>query len=437
MTATLRLTPLSRNECIARLEQKGKVNLHGPVGLPSVDASLQSASAEYDCPRRALTLKMCLSTEDVVDLDSFAASEGIVRYRLPEERGRVAVVLGRNAATGIKWTSVSRALCDVSLATRTDGGRRPPAAPRGAAAPDGAPSDSGKGQSEDDGLLASLRLRKPAGSHYIHLDGELVQAPPGEPVALAHGAVVALYGPTGFAYEVAIAREDEREGPRKHGEGNPKKRKADDRPAENKEDLRREVRRRARALETGECACAYCLEVLVEATCAYPCMHAFCKGCARLLEDADRSSDRARTRKGTCITCRGKVEGWGAARSLDALVWAAALQGKFARDDAAHYLARRALGGADPPSEIERDCILNRGGDDDDGGGGGARAGGAGEAYVPLSPSRRPRMPALPPPFPAAVRSGGPHAAGHGDAATLPRPSRVPKPSINDVICID
>lgn len=466
MTATLRLTPLSPEECDARLGRKGETVNHSP-GVPLVDASQYSAVAECARSRAPITLKLCLSKEDVVEVDARVAAQGVVRHATVYRDGSTAALasLGRNLTTGIKWTMVSRALCDVSLtrAGRRDAGVVDLAAspPEGGTAPGRSPSTSGESQSEDDGArgaaggrpeegagvnsqtslhpaVAFLSLRKPVGAHSVHLNGVPVAAPLGRDVPLSHGAIVALWGPTGLAYEVAIAQEGAHDDAHADIESSPKKRKANP-PSESQDQSRRDLRRRAHELEVGELTCAMCLEVLVRATCAYPCMHAFCAECARGVADALDAPGRARTRthKGTCITCRGKVEGWGAARSFDTIVWATALQGKFARDDAEHYLERRVQCGMQPPTDVERDSILNRGTGDDDG----AQVQGSENLYLPPSPSRQPPAASyirtLPPLFAAPERAGGLYVGSDGSTAASLLPASIPKPSSNDVICID
>ena len=128
------------------------------------------------------------------------------------------------------------------------------------------------------------------------------------------------------------------------------------------------LRRRARDLMVGEFTCAMCMDILVKSTHAWPCNHAFCEECSRGIVEAagtySHSGARTRNNRGTCPTCRGRVEGWSSGRSFDAIVWSVALQGAFDRDDARYYLERRAECGEDPPTELERECILNGGAGD-------------------------------------------------------------------------
>ena len=65
--------------------------------------------------------------------------------------------------------------------------------------------------------------------------------------------------------------------------------------------------------------------------------------------------------KGQCPTCRGEVKGWMPALSFDTIVWAAALQGCFEKDDAKYYLERREGCGETAATEEERGSILNSG----------------------------------------------------------------------------
>jgi hypothetical protein len=81
----------------------------------------------------------------------------------------------------------------------------------------------------------------------------------------------------------------------------------------------------------------------------YPCSHAFCEECSQSMT------------KGQCPTCRGEVKGWMPALSFDTIVWAAALQGCFEKDDAKYYLERREGCGETAATEEERGSILNSG----------------------------------------------------------------------------
>mmetsp|Transcript_3655 Transcript_3655/g.7070 ORF Transcript_3655/g.7070 Transcript_3655/m.7070 type:complete len:503 (+) Transcript_3655:73-1581(+) len=502
MTATLRLIPLSREECCTRLEQKGKktslddgLNRGDIFSSPSV---IPTATAdEYNQPRNHLTLKLCEEKHcnDIIELhdndDDHNPTPEVVRYAKLYEDGSIAAIthLGRNTTTGIRWTAVSRALCDVSLnrssstpGTGSGGGKKAVCMVDLAASPPGQTQSqtssstiSGESQSDDGGhnkpkhlvhphdaggevAAAFLSMRKAPQQHYVFLDGELVAKPLGRELPLPHGSIISLYGPTGFAYEVVISQNDDMEtnsmdaaeindGCVVVGETNSKKRKANPSAKTKAESPKRakrqpqphqEHRKRAHGLMIGEFTCAMCMDILVKSTFSYPCMHAFCEKCSRDISNAVAPSNgaRNRTNRGTCPTCRGQVEGWGAARSFDTIVWAAAMQGCFERDDAEYYLERREECGEDAPTVVERECILNdtKGGND----GGRGKLYGGRNLYLPPNPSLQQSttlIRTLPPLFPTASNSH-PNNGNHSGLGGRKRPPNLGM-SNDDIICID
>ncbi|KAL3785272.1 hypothetical protein ACHAW5_008286 [Stephanodiscus triporus] len=360
MTATLRLTPLSREECGAILKKKGKI-------LTSGDGFCPPAPGEEHA-RNTITLKLCSHTDDVIDVDNDDIMPEVVKHALKYEDGSTAAttILGRQKGTGIKCVTISRALCDVSLAEKSSSPvasmrmRKPPNAAR------------------PDGELAKT-------SHHVHLDGELVRAPLGEEIPLTNGSIIALYGATGFAYQVIFQNDDgdaaDAEGARQpdFGRSSPKRKK----PHPEEETLvekkrqpteRERIRQRAHKVMEEEFTCAMCMDILVKSTFAFPCSHAFCEKCSKSIVNAaaaaaapiPSSSAAADTvssssTKGKCPTCRGDVLEWMPARSYDTQVWSFALQGCFEKTDAEDFLERRQLVGEDPPTEEERGSILNIG----------------------------------------------------------------------------
>jgi hypothetical protein len=380
MTPTLRLTPLSREECIALLKKKGKF-------LTNCDPSFPPVPLEEQAVRNAITLKLCSQTDDVIDVDDDDDQDGVepevVRYAVKYEDGSTAAttILGRQKGTGIKCVAISRALCDVSVAVRSSS------------------------------LVATMRMRKPPNAdhrrdgessankaknnHYVHLDGELVEEPLGGEIPLANGSIIALYGATGFAYQVRVFRNDDgddaaasadfvRSGPKRQ-KSNP----AEEKPVEKKE-RRPTERERIRQLAfegmVDEFSCAMCLDILVKSTFAFPCSHAFCNECSESITNAAAAAAAPSTfstaadavsisspggtiattaaspkTKGRCPTCRGDVMEWMPARSYDTQVWSFALQGCFERSNAEYYIERRAQAGEAPPTEEERGSILNIG----------------------------------------------------------------------------
>ncbi|KAL7537284.1 hypothetical protein ACHAXR_007715, partial [Thalassiosira sp. AJA248-18] len=279
-----------------------------------------------------------------------------------------------------------------------------------------------------------------------YLDGELVKKPLGRDFPLANGSIIALYGPSGFAYEVVISQNDKEEDDA--GAASPKKRKAVNPPTTGEQKAspspikekqpapHQELRQRAHKLMIGECTCAMCMDILVKSTFAYPCGHAFCEECSNSVTNAAASTmattnsvtRAAAKKKGTCPTCRGDVDGWMPARSFDTMVWATALQGCFERDDAEFYLERREGCGEDAPTEHERECILNSAE-----GGGKNLDSGVGR-YLLADPS-------LHKPTTNLIRTMAPlfpTTSNNGNANNLNNKSRnLGMTSNDDVICID
>mmetsp|Transcript_9037 Transcript_9037/g.19496 ORF Transcript_9037/g.19496 Transcript_9037/m.19496 type:complete len:503 (+) Transcript_9037:83-1591(+) len=502
MTATLRLIPLSREECCTRLKQKGKTTSLDDVSNSGIFSSssfvIPTATAgEYNQPRNHITLKLCEEKHcnEIIELndndDDHNPTPEVVRYAKRYEDGSIAAIthLGRNATTGVRWTAVSRALCDVSLnrswltpGAGSGGGKKAVCMVDLAASSSGrthsqtsSSTISGESRSDDidynkpkqfvpphdsgDGMAAAfLSMRKAPQQHFVFLDGEFVEKPLGREVPLPHGSIISLCGPTGFAYEVVISQNDNMENNSMDaaeindgcvvvGETSSKKRKANPSDKTMTESPKRakrqpqphhEQRKRAHKLMIGEFTCAMCMDILVKSTFAYPCMHAFCEKCSRDISNAVAPSNGAHTRtsRGTCPTCRGKVEGWGAARSFDTIVWAAAMQGCFERDDAEYYLERREECGEDAPTTVERECILNdtEGGND----GGSGKSDGGKNLYLPPNPSLQQStnlIRTLPPLFPTAS-NGHLNNENHGGLGGRQRPPKLGM-SNDDVICID
>mmetsp|Transcript_16852 Transcript_16852/g.35661 ORF Transcript_16852/g.35661 Transcript_16852/m.35661 type:complete len:208 (+) Transcript_16852:506-1129(+) len=205
----------------------------------------------------------------------------------------------------------------------------------------------------------------------------------------------------------------------------------------------------------GEFTCAMCMDILVKSTFAYPCMHAFCEECSSSLTKDNATTSLLSmpiSNKGTCPTCRGNVEGWGAARSFDTIVWATALQGCFDRDDAEYYLERRDQCGEDVPTEVERECILNSVGEANNGeDSNGNNTLFKSEAKIYLQPSsskQQPLIKTLPPPSSSSTTNinGNPNNNNNnnnsikkssGVAKRKKTPSQNRGNSFMDAICID
>jgi len=506
--ATLKLIPLSREECRARLERKGEIPTP-PLDDPSKPwfPASREAQEAFNRPRGNLTLKLCKSTEDIVEVDGdnearedAAAAAGFVQYasQYRDESTAAIVALGRNSTTGIRYTSVSRALCDVSLRR---GNKKvctvdlvsSPAAVGLKTDPSSSTSTVITDTSNDSGAndkkiaaAAFLSMRKPAGNHFVHLDGEIVNKPLGREIALSNGSIISLFGPLSFAYEVAISQAEYTDVKTNSDKSNesgstweslsssPRKRKANPSCDEKievpeKVEVRTQqqqqqiestphtaIRARAHKLMIGEFTCAMCMDILVKSTFAYPCMHAFCEECSSSLTKDNATTSLLSmpiSNKGTCPTCRGNVEGWGAARSFDTIVWATALQGCFDRDDAEYYLERRDQCGEDVPTEVERECILNSVGEANNGeDSNGNNTLFKSEAKIYLQPSsskQQPLIKTLPPPSSSSTTNinGNPNNNNNNNNNSIKKSSGVAKrkktPSQNrgnsfmDAICID
>src|SRR5210317_1580390 len=115
MMASLTLVPISKEECYKLLQAKGKT----PEPLASsspADAERAAAAKEaLGAPRNKITLKLCASSDDVIDVDDDSIESiepEIVRHASRYQDGSVMAVvsLGRNYSTGIKWVVISRGL---------------------------------------------------------------------------------------------------------------------------------------------------------------------------------------------------------------------------------------------------------------------------------------------------------------------------------------
>ena len=249
-------------------------------------------------------------------------------------------ILGRQKVTKIKWIGISRALCDVSLVERSSS------------------------------VVASMRMRRPPNtlleynSHRVFLNGILVQAPLGAELPLTNGTIIALYGPTGFAYQVSVCQNIKNANATVSETANiacnssPKRQKINNSEGMSGNEYvpteRERIRQRAYKVMEDEFKCALCTDILVKSTFAFPCSHAFCKDCSELY-----ATKKSRNKVGTCPTCMGDVLSWMSARSFDSQVWSFALQGCFELSDAEEYLRRREEAGDDAPTEEERGSILN------------------------------------------------------------------------------
>lgn len=244
----LRLVPLDVSECIASLIKKGKAPTNEWISSFTAadgDTILNTgaqASEEYKRPRNTIALKLCPANTDIVDLDDDNEPERVIHSSKFDDGSVAATVsLGRNNATGIRWTAISRAVCDVSLSTTSSssGSRRKKEIVDLASLPTGEtyydektpptitnnavvdlaespaddvmndvkkppPNDCANRDNKRGVAVASLGMRKPAGKHHVYLDGELIDKPLGREIPLQNGSIISLLGPNGMAYQVHI-----------------------------------------------------------------------------------------------------------------------------------------------------------------------------------------------------------------------------------------
>ena len=244
----LRLVPLDVSECIASLFKKGKaptnewISSFTPADGDTILNTGAQASEEYKRPRNTIALKLCPANTDIVDLDDDNEPERVIHSSKFDDGSVAATVsLGRNNATGIRWTAISRAVCDVSLSTTSSssGSRRKKEIVDLASLPTGEtyydektpptitnnavvdlaespaddvmndvkkppPNDCANRDNKRGVAVASLGMRKPAGKHHVYLDGELIDKPLGREIPLQNGSIISLFGPNGMAYQVHI-----------------------------------------------------------------------------------------------------------------------------------------------------------------------------------------------------------------------------------------
>ena len=445
MTATLRLIPLSKGECRTLLEKKGKIFADDISRLPACPVE------ECDRNRNPIKLKLCRITDDIVDVDSDIEPD-TVNYASRYQDGRFAAVvsLGRNRFCGIKWEAISRALCDVSIAMKnteketlvdlvTNSGMENLASPYQVNDSDAKKSQQSLNCKNGSNLVvASLAMRKAAGTHAVYLDGDLVKTPIGSEIPLKHGSIISLFGRTGFVYQVQISQNEKENVPMiksdspKRLKVNPPINEQETSVEEKQPTARENIRQRAHKAMEAEFTCAMCFDVLVKSTFAYPCSHAFCEECSLSVTNAAsavNTSSGASKSKGMCPTCRGIVEAWMPARSYDTQAWSFALQGCFERSDAENYLERRKQAGEDAPTEEERRSILNI----EEG------KGLVGEKGIMKRPSKKPDV-NLNKTLPPASSAANIQNANNGNYMNLADHHSPPQTCIrateNDVICI-
>jgi hypothetical protein len=160
--AKLTLVPIGHEECANLLAKKlllrQQTNHHIPgKELERVRNAITQQQAVYKVPSEELN-----SDRDTITLS---------------ENGSEAatLLLGRHGVTNIHWKGISRELCDVSI------------------------------EKQNTAVIASLCIRQPnINKHRVFIDGKKVNAALEAEIQVKDGSIIALFGPTGFAYRVYI-----------------------------------------------------------------------------------------------------------------------------------------------------------------------------------------------------------------------------------------
>jgi hypothetical protein len=130
----LNLVPMTRLEC-------QKALLANKITYPDPEYLVAGGPSEYNITRATIML------ED-----------------------KEVVKLGRNDLTNIKWSAVSRELCDISFGSN----------------------------------IAYVTMKKVAAQHAVFLNGSELNRPVGVKIRLKDSDIISLYGPTGFAYRLNL-----------------------------------------------------------------------------------------------------------------------------------------------------------------------------------------------------------------------------------------
>ena len=249
MTAKLVLLPLSNSESRKILKDSGKYpqkiepGRDGSPKLPSTKTELKTAEQAYNQPRKTITLLLS-KLSNIIELDSDSSDDESCdenknskviyskKYQDGSEAARVS--LGRSSkTTGIEWTKISRAICEVSLYKPTEGGKvvidlldsadNEKLKSDTSVDYDNNKKPSPKSGDNDKAAIASLGMRKSAGGHYVWLDGQLIKAPLGREIEIQDGSILSLFGVTGLSYQIKLYQDDDKKkSPKKIS---PKKRK--------------------------------------------------------------------------------------------------------------------------------------------------------------------------------------------------------------------
>jgi len=354
----LKLIPLSQAQCAAALS----LNTTNDNATSSTTNDDDKTNDERHIPpevsqknRPTLWLKLCSESDDIVDVDdSIDNPPEPTRYARMDKEGNYSceVKLGRSEFAKIRWTKISRSLCDIGM-TRTSH------------------NDASGGS---DNVTAWIKMRKGVDQHWVHLDGTLIVKPVNQPFHVKDGSILSLYGATGIAYRVkiepngAVINSPESVASRKRGATDTTTATNDNGDA--KRHKHPGVRQGAQVLIENSTECPLCYEIFCKTVAVHPCGHNFCEECAEThLASINCTNDdgNANGKPTECPCCRGQIEGFTRNRLVDTMIWAVALNGCFDRDDAINYLKRRENAKMDAPSEEQKECILRCGKGEQDG----------------------------------------------------------------------
>ena len=307
-----------------------------------------------------MALKLCNESNDIFDVDNYSPSQTIepTRYAKYDDSGNYSceMKLGRSVHAKIKWTMISRALLDIGM---TRAARRK-----------NDMNDNDSGGDDGNVITAWIKMRKEEEQHRVHLNGKLITAKVGKQIAVNDGTILSLYGPTCYAYRISIQSNGAKINPssslsssltKKRGadslqaDDDTANKNNDDNNANNSKRMKLQgVKKDAHQLFENESECPLCHELLVKTVALHPCGHSFCGECAETYLKTSTSFTE-------CPSCRSEIRGFTRNRTVDTMIWAAALTGTFDRDDASNYLTRMEQAGERVATEEEKECILRCG----------------------------------------------------------------------------
>ena len=166
----MRLVPIDEGECRNVYSKRFGI-------APTFHRKVEDSNRKLT----TISLKLCESVEDVVDLDdlddeTFEDPIIIVHAKRKDGDGPLVCnfILGRGSESRIIWSAISRSCCRVILR-------------------------QGEGQ-----VVAELMMNNIRSKHHCHLNGKRLESSIGEVNTLSDGDILSLYGPYGFAYRVEI-----------------------------------------------------------------------------------------------------------------------------------------------------------------------------------------------------------------------------------------